>query len=224
LSIDEPPVARNRLQQISDTCRGHDVSSQSHYITALLPKEEKNMDQKYKIKPRSIGRRPGLKQLNLIVILIALSLSLSACAIGPGSVTGSQATTTRMPDPTSATTSAGTDQTDTDATTTAAAIRALIRPTEASQMLADDPRAILLDVRTEAEFKSGHIPGALLIPVEELSGRLGELPEDRTTPIIVYCRTGRRSSLAVDILAEAGYRLLYDLGGILDWPYETQAG
>jgi rhodanese-related sulfurtransferase len=129
-----------------------------------------------------------------------------------------------MPDPTSATTSAGTDQTDTDATTTAAAIRALIRPTEASQMLADDPRAILLDVRTEAEFKSGHIPGALLIPVEELSGRLGELPEDRTTPIIVYCRTGRRSSLAVDILAEAGYRLLYDLGGILDWPYETQAG
>ena len=80
--------------------------------------------------------------------------------------------------------------------------------------------AILLDVRTEQEFVTGHIAGAVLIPVDEIRARLAELPEDRNTPIIVYCRSGNRSATAARMLTEAGYRAVYDLGGINSWPYE----
>ncbi len=62
---------------------------------------------------------------------------------------------------------------------------------------------VLLDVRTEAEFAAGHIPGALNVPLDELRGRLDELPHDR--PLAVYCQVGQRGYLATRILLQAGF-------------------
>lgn len=74
---------------------------------------------------------------------------------------------------------------------------------------------ILLDVRTPEEFASGHIPGAVNISVETLAGRLSEVPANQT--VVVYCRSGNRSATASQILADAGYSSIYDLGGINTW-------
>ena len=79
---------------------------------------------------------------------------------------------------------------------------------------ADAPHT-LLDVRTPDEFASGHIADAVNISVETLGGRLAEVPKDQ--PVVVYCRTGRRSAEAAAILREAGYTSVYDLGGIQAW-------
>lgn len=74
---------------------------------------------------------------------------------------------------------------------------------------------VLLDVRTPEEFASGHISGAININVDELPNRLSEVPKDE--PIVVYCRSGRRSAIAAQLLSDAGYTPIYDLGGIVDW-------
>ena len=71
--------------------------------------------------------------------------------------------------------------------------------------LLDAGKAVAVDVREPDEYAVGHIPGAKLLP-------LGE----------VYCRTGRRSAEAVQKLDALGYSNLYDLGGILSWPYEIE--
>lgn len=74
---------------------------------------------------------------------------------------------------------------------------------------------VLLDVRTPEEFATGHIPGAVNISVETLASHLDEVPTDQ--PVVVYCRSGNRSAQAADILTSAGYKSVYDLGGILTW-------
>lgn len=78
---------------------------------------------------------------------------------------------------------------------------------------------VLLDVRTPSEFASGHITGAINIPVQELQTRLNEVSSD--VPIVVYCRSGNRSASASQILSEAGYTPIFDLGGTIQW---TAAG
>lgn len=77
----------------------------------------------------------------------------------------------------------------------------------------------LIDVRTPEEFATGHIAGAVNIPVEELGGRLDEVNKDQ--PVVVYCRSGNRSAQAASILESAGHTGIYDLGGIRAW---QQAG
>lgn len=93
---------------------------------------------------------------------------------------------------------------------------------EARKRLDEDPNIILLDVRTQKEYGSGHIPGAVCLPVETFGdGDLTALLPDKTAEIFVYCRSGRRSSQAAKVLASQGYTSVTDFGGILDWPYET---
>ncbi len=76
-------------------------------------------------------------------------------------------------------------------------------------------RATLLDVRRPDEFATGHLNGAVNVPVQELAGRLAELgPKDR--PVAVYCRSGRRSGAAAQLLLEAGFASVSDLGGLSD--------
>ncbi len=74
---------------------------------------------------------------------------------------------------------------------------------------------ILIDVRTPEEFASGHIPGSVNIPVDSLGQRLSEVPQDK--PVVLYCRSGNRSGQAAQILDQAGYSQIYDLGGIVTW-------
>lgn len=66
------------------------------------------------------------------------------------------------------------------------------------QLLHSGADIFLLDVRTEAEYARGHIPNAVLIPVDQLETRLSEIPEDR--PLVIVCRTGRRAAWAFEQL------------------------
>lgn len=92
----------------------------------------------------------------------------------------------------------------------------LIRPVAyTEQFSAPGEDHLLIDVRTPQEFASGHIQGAINIPVEEIGQRLSEVPQDK--PIVLYCRSGNRSNQASGILVNAGYTGIYDLGGIIDW-------
>ena len=96
-----------------------------------------------------------------------------------------------------------------------------ISPSAAVELLVGEEPVILLDVRTQEEYAAGHIENAILIPNTELAGRApAELP-DKDALIILYCRSGNRSATAARDLADLGYTRVYDLGGIIDWPYEV---
>jgi rhodanese-related sulfurtransferase len=94
---------------------------------------------------------------------------------------------------------------------------------EAKNRLEQERGIILLDVRTPAEHLELHIPGSLLIPVDRLEQEALSLLPDREATIFVYCRSGRRSVTAANILLKLGYTSVYNLGGIVNWPYETVA-
>ena len=96
-----------------------------------------------------------------------------------------------------------------------------IDPAAAIRLL-DAGKAVAVDVRESDEYAAGHIPGAKLLPLGEVLSRAAEVLPDKRAPWLVYCRTGRRSADAVQKLASLGYENLYDLGGILSWPYEIE--
>lgn len=83
---------------------------------------------------------------------------------------------------------------------------------------------VIVDVRTAAEYEEKHIPSAVLVPNESIGGTPVEQLPDLDAVLLVYCRTGVRSKAASEKLAALGYRKIYDFGGIVDWPYETEAG
>lgn len=93
---------------------------------------------------------------------------------------------------------------------------------EAKHIMDDTEGYLILDVRTQEEYDEGHIPGAVVIPHTEVEARAeAELP-DKEQVILVYCRSGRRSKLVAQALAELGYTNVKEFGGILDWPYEVE--
>ncbi len=90
----------------------------------------------------------------------------------------------------------------------------------------------LLDVRTPAEYNYSHVEGAKLIPLKNipahdpvnlsldklLPNRMKELPEDKSTKIVVYCYTGKRGGIASQMIADAGYKRVYNVqGGLTAW-------
>lgn len=91
---------------------------------------------------------------------------------------------------------------------------------EAKARLDEDDSVILLDVRTQAEFDEGHIPGAVCMPSEDITPDL-PLPFDKDAEILVYCRSGQCSAEAAERLADMGFANVADLGGVADWPYGT---
>ena len=76
-----------------------------------------------------------------------------------------------------------------------------------------DEGAVLLDVRDTHEYESGHIPGAINIPRDEIE-QVKELIPDPETTIYTYCYSGRRSDLAVIALKKMGYTNARNIGGI----------
>jgi rhodanese-related sulfurtransferase len=96
----------------------------------------------------------------------------------------------------------------------------LISPEEAKAMMDANDSIILVDVRTLSEYQSGHIEGALLLPLDTISTQAESVIPDKEAVYIIYCRSGNRSSQAVSLLYSMGYISLYDLGGIIDWPYD----
>lgn len=89
------------------------------------------------------------------------------------------------------------------------------------QMLQQETAPLLLDVRTDQEYAEGHIPGAVLLPYDLITDHTAStLAPSRTQPIVVYCRSGRRSALAAETLADLGYTTIYDFGTLANWIYE----
>ena len=93
---------------------------------------------------------------------------------------------------------------------------------EAKQIMDSEEGYIILDVRTQEEYDQGHIPGAIVISHEEIAEKAEEVLTDKDQLILVYCRSGRRSKIAAEALAELGYTDIKEFGGIIDWPYETE--
>lgn len=93
---------------------------------------------------------------------------------------------------------------------------------EAKEMM-DNEEVIILDVREQDEYDSGHIPGAILLPVGTIDeDTAAEAIPEKDSTVLVYCRSGNRSKTASSTLAELGYTNVYEFGGIDTWPYETE--
>lgn len=93
---------------------------------------------------------------------------------------------------------------------------------EAKEMM-DSQEVIILDVREQDEYDSGHIPGAVLLPVGTIDETTAaEVIPEKDSTVLVYCRSGNRSKTASSTLVELGYTNIYEFGGINTWPYETE--
>lgn len=91
---------------------------------------------------------------------------------------------------------------------------------EAMKMMEQDDGHVIVDVRRQDEYDSGHIPGAILIPNESIGTTPPEQLPDRNQIILIYCRSGRRSKEAAQKLFDMGYTNIYEFGGINTWPGE----
>lgn len=100
----------------------------------------------------------------------------------------------------------------------------LITQTELLERLAQkDPDLVVLDVRTADEFAAGHVPGARNVSHDLLASRIDELAAARDKQVVLYCRSGRRTLLAEDILRKAGFKKLAHLeGDYLAWEAAKQ--
>ena len=93
---------------------------------------------------------------------------------------------------------------------------------EAIVLMEDSTDHLILDVRTQEEFDSGHIPGARCIPNESISADVMQQLPDKAQLLLVYCRSGNRSKQASQKLADLGYTNVVEFGGIRDWPGEIE--
>ena len=76
--------------------------------------------------------------------------------------------------------------------------------------------AVLVDVRTPEEYRDGHVPGSINVPLQQIEDIELEIAE-KNTPLYVYCRSGARSRQAAALLKEMGYEDVHNIGGILDY-------
>ena len=88
-----------------------------------------------------------------------------------------------------------------------------ITPEQSWTLLSEHPDAVLVDVRTPAEYEAGHLPGAALAPVDRIARDIVRLAPDKDTPITLYCRSGRRSEAARQTLLGMGYTRVTNAGG-----------
>ncbi|PKO44480.1 MAG: rhodanese-like domain-containing protein [Betaproteobacteria bacterium HGW-Betaproteobacteria-22] len=94
---------------------------------------------------------------------------------------------------------------------------ASVTPKEAATMFSEQ-KAVIVDVREDDEWKAQHIEGAIHIPLAQVEARLGELVQYKDSPVILQCRSGKRSAKAAEVLKSAGFTLTYNLtGGINAW-------
>lgn len=90
----------------------------------------------------------------------------------------------------------------------------------AKELLDSDKSCLMVDVREEEEYITGHAENALLFPVDDIDeASAAMLLPDKNRPIILYCRSGRRSAEASEKLSKLGYTKLYDVGSLIGWPY-----
>ena len=133
-----------------------------------------------------------------LTLLASLCLLLSACGNG--------------------TTSSESDQSGVQITTASENVSyQQITQEKAKEMMQADDGHIIVDVRRQDEYDSGHIPDAILIPNESIDKEQPKELPDLDQIILIYCRSGRRSKEASQKLADMGYTHIYEFGGIIDW-------
>lgn len=138
-----------------------------------------------------------MRKIKGLIFLLAISLVLfSSCSLNKNTEETSSATTTEA---------LGYEQ---------------ISGSEAKKIMDTQRDYIIIDARTDDEFQEGHIAGAILIPEYEVAERAEEELPDKEQLILVYCRSGRRSKIAAQALADLGYTNVKEFGGIIDWQYE----
>lgn len=99
-----------------------------------------------------------------------------------------------------------------------------INAEEAKSRLDREDKIIIVDVRTPAEYNEAHIKNSVLLPLDSIRDNAAAVIPDKDAVYFVYCRSGVRSATAAAQLVEMGYKNIYDLGGIKDWPYEKVSG
>ena len=91
---------------------------------------------------------------------------------------------------------------------------------QAHRLLTENKEILLLDVREEEEYITGHAIDAVLFTLAEINAdSAAEVIPSKQTPVMVYCRSGARSRAAAIQLEKLGYETVYDLGGLIGWPY-----
>ena len=138
-----------------------------------------------------------------IALTASASLCLLMCACGNGTSSSEGAQS----------------EVNTTAASAAAAYQQITQEKAKEMMQADDGH-IIVDVRRQDEYDSGHIPGAILIPNESIGTECPKELPDLNQIIMIYCRSGRRSKEASQKLADMGYTHIYEFGGIIDWTGE----
>ena len=95
----------------------------------------------------------------------------------------------------------------------------VVTPDVALKQMQDDPNVVVLDVRSDEEYRSetGHLQNAILIPVDQLATRIGELEQYKDQQMLVYCHRGSRSRKAGELLQAKGFRVQMLDGGIVGW-------
>jgi rhodanese-related sulfurtransferase len=91
---------------------------------------------------------------------------------------------------------------------------------QAYELIQKDSSVVVIDVRTPQEFNSetGHVPGAKLMPVNEIEKWADELASMKDRKLVVICRSGNRSTIASNYLASKGFSNIYNVaGGMTDW-------
>ncbi len=97
-----------------------------------------------------------------------------------------------------------------------------ITPAEAKRRLDTEKDIILIDVRMDSEYAQRHIKNSVLIPLGVLQKEILMKIPDKSKTIFVYCQSGSRSKNASQILLKLGYTNVFDMGGIIGWPYEVE--
>lgn len=159
-----------------------------------------------------------MRKVRSAAILTAALLLLPSCAAGTGQDAG---TGTQTEAAASAPTETQPEQTDTTEETTAMTTYAQITQEEAKRLMDTRTDLVILDVREQDEYDAGHIPGAVLMPYTRAAELAPSMLPDKGQTILVYCRSGRRSKIAAQTLADLGYTDVREFGGIIDWPFEV---
>ena len=138
----------------------------------------------------------------VLAVFVVLCMLLTACGNGTSSSEGAQS------------------EVQTTAASAAATYQQITQE-EAKEMMQAEDGHIIVDVRRQDEYDSGHIPGAILIPNESIGTEQPKELPDLDQVILIYCRSGRRSKEASQKLADMGYTHIYEFGGIIDWTGEV---
>lgn len=112
-----------------------------------------------------------------------------------------------------------TDKEQTEATQVNIGTYYQIQQDEAKRIMDEESDYIIVDAREQSEYDEGHIKGAIVIPYTEIEQKAEEMLPDKEQLILVYCRSGRRSKIAAQSLANMGYTNVKEFGGIIDWQY-----